>query len=851
MLKFAKNINMNANQAILKKAGYFLLFVLGFWVISMWYMSPALDGMVLKQGDMQQVRYMRASADTVKAITGEHPNWNDRLFSGMPSSLITGIPQGSLLLKLRPLELFSLVKAPFSFLFLSMMSMFVLLLVAGSDRVTAAAGALGYAFMTFSISSYEAGHITKVLAMAVMPGSIAGVILMSRGKYLFGGSLFALFFAMLITYFHYQIAFYMGIILAIYLMVELIRTIKNKQWMHYLKMVGVSLMASVLSLFTVIGKFQDTLQYSKATMRGGSAVASEVPQSGPKQVSAKGLDIDYAFSWSYGIDETMTLLVPRFKGGSSDELVPENDFGVDRLPTYFGDMQFTSGPVYMGASLMFLFILSIVFGIQNWREKVLNSSNAKFESDEVEKAQQFFYLTLFALLTFVVSLVLSWGKNLSINEWFFNNLPYYNKFRTPMMALVIAQTIVPFYGIYGLYILITQKFTAGFTQSLVKTTLIVAGVLVGFIFLLANSQDFAGVSDAQIVAQIGKENLPIIKNLRSDILWSDVWRSSLFIGFTALLVWMGIRKQVNAMYLSIAMIVVVGIDMIGVSNRYLSESNWESKETEEAIIPSQADEQLMAVNKKENARVFDLRYNPFNDNHAAPFHRNVGGYHPAKLSRYQDIISFGITRNGAQLNSDVIFQNNVLDMLNCKYVLSMDKAGKEEIIPRNTNYGHVWLVDSVAVADNAKSALEKINNLNLRNYAVVESSETSKPSALVYQRDSADKYVQTTYSSDTIRYEGTNKSKALLVFSEIYYNEKNGGWNVFVDSKPATALRVNYVLRAVELEPGKHQIEWRYVPADRSLLVNVELGTSIIILLGFLGMLFKELKTQAEEKEVA
>ena len=259
----------------------------------------------------------------------------------------------------------------------------------------------------------------------------------------------------------------------------------------------------------------------------------------------------------------------------------------------------------------------------------------------------------------------------------------------------------------------------------------------------------------------------------------------------------------------------------------------------------------MAVNKKENARVFDLRYNPFNDNHAAPFHRNVGGYHPAKLSRYQDIISFGITRNGAQLSSDVIFQNNVLDMLNCKYVLSMDKAGKEEIIPRNTNYGHVWLVDSVSQADNAKTALDQVNRLNLRRVAVVESAESNKPSTLVYQHDSADQYAQTTYSSDTIRYEGSNKSKALLVFSEIYYNEKNGGWKVFVDSKPATALRVNYVLRAVEVEPGKHQIEWRYEPADRSLFVNVELGTSILILLGFLGMLFKELKEQSSEEKAA
>jgi hypothetical protein len=371
---------------------------------------------------------------------------------------------------------------------------------------------------------------------------------------------------------------------------------------------------------------------------------------------------------------------------------------------------------------------------------------------------------------------------------------------------------------------------------------------------MANSQNFAGASDSQIAAQYGGENgaqlLNLIKKMRAEILWNDVWRSSLFIGFTALFVWLGIRKQINAIYISVALLGLVKLDMIGVSYRYLGESNWESKEIEEAIVPTQLDEQLMAANKQENARVFDLRYNPFNDNHAAPFHRNVGGYHPAKLSRYQDIISFGITRNGAQLSSDVIFKNQVLDMLNCKYVLSSNN-GKEEVFPRNTNFGHVWLVDSVSIADDAKKALEQLNQLNLCKFAVVETSDSQKPSALVYVRDSNDKYVQSSYASDTIKYTGSNKSKALLVFSEIYYNEKNGGWNVYVDSKPATSLRLNYVLRGVELEPGKHKVEWRYEPADRSLYLNLEFGTSIIILVGFLGLLYRELKSQTESKKAA
>ena len=839
-IRFIK-LGMSINKEFLKNAGIFALFLLGFWVISLWYLSPATDGKVLVQGDMQQVKLMKSVADSTIAKTGIQPNWNDRVFSGMPSSLISGIPQGSLMLKYRVLEIFGLVKAPFSFLFLAMLSMFVLLITAKVDRFLAAAGAIGYAFMTFSISSYEAGHITKVLAMDVMPGVIAGLLLLSQRKYIFGGITVALFFGMMINYFHYQIAYYTGIVVALYFIVELITAIRQKEVKSVLMSIGITALAMGIGAITCIGKISDTMQYANATMRGGSEVASEVPAGGPKQqVNAKGLDIDYAFSWSYGIDETLTLLVPRYKGGSSDEPVPENEFGAERLPTYFGDLQFTSGPIYMGAALMFLFVFSVVFAFQ-WKKN----------DPENQKAQLTYKIMLFSLLTFVVSMIMSWGRHFFINEILFDYLPYYNKFRTPMMTLVMAQVVVPFFGLFGLYQAMTNDFGDGFAKKLIRSAIVVAVVLMGVVMLGTSMSDFVGASDKEIAKSSGREAVDVIRDMRAKIVWADIWRSLMFVIVAVVMAYAAIKKQLKPIVIAAILVVTVGFDMISVSNRYLNDSNWKDAEDELTITPTKADEMVMQDNK-DGARVFDLRYNPFNDNHAAPFHKNVGGYHPAKLSRYQDIISYCITPNGGQLSSDYILKNNALDMLNCRYVLTMSQNNqKEDVIPRTTNLGHAWFVDSVMNAASAKEALTLVNSVNIRNTAVVESKDAKGLTNSVFKTDSTAKVQLVKYSTDTLEYASHNSQEGLAVFSEVYYNEKNGGWQVLIDGKPAEAHRVNYILRSVLVPAGDHKIVWQYVPTDRGTYFTMETVSSGLILILLLVMLFRGATGKSEESAVA
>lgn len=822
---------MKLNQTYLKNAGYFLGVLVLFYVITRWFFAPAFNGMALKQGDMQQVRFMTDAPAKFKEVNGQYPNWNDRLFSGMPNSLISGIPQGSVLSKYNPLVFFGAVKYEVSFLFLSMLSMYVLLLSVRVDKYLSIAGAVGYAFMTFTISSFEAGHITKVLAMSVMPGALAGVLLLSQKRYLLGAAVYGIFFAMLVYYFHYQILYYAGIIIAFYFVIEVFKTVKTKAWKHFAITLGLTGLVSILGVMTCVGKIYDTMEYSKATMRGGSEVASEVPQDGPKTVNAKGLDIEYAFSWSYGITETFTLFVPRFKGGSSDEPVPDNMFGQERLPMYYGDLQFTSGPIYMGAGLMFLFVFAIVFGFQ-WKK----------EQPENENALNFYYLVWFGIEIFALSLILSWGKYVGLNEWLFNNLPYYNKFRTPMMALSIAQVIVPFIGILGVYNALSQNWSDAVAKKLQKLALYTLGGIVLILIVVANGQQFKAPVDSQIGDPTA---ITEIHKLRKELLWNDLWRSVGIMAFITLLVWGALKKQLKMSVFAALATVMVAFDLMGVSGRYLNDDNWEEKEVEQSIMPSRLDEQIMAQNK-EGARVFDLRYNPFNDNHAAPFHKNVGGYHPAKLSRYQDLISYGITKNGAQMSADVILNNQVLDMLNCKYVLTKSQDGKsEEVIPRQTALGHAWLVDSVVKAESAVEALKKLNSLNLGTYAVSESKDQA-PSQMVYSSSESDQITRTYYSFDTITYVSVNANKALAVFSEIYYNEKNGSWKVYVNGTEAKALKLNYILRAVELPAGKNEVKWVYEPASRQTFLNLEMASSGLILLLFLGMMIRPLFAKEE-----
>ena len=400
-----------------------------------------------------------------------------------------------------------------------------------------------------------------------------------------------------------------------------------------------------------------------------------------------------------------------------------------------------------------------------------------------------------------------------------------------MMALSIAQAIVPFYAIYAVYKMVTFDYSDQERKAMIKASGITLASILGVIMVMAGGQSMSSPMDAQIGGAQSQQVMPIIMGLRKTLLWNDVWRSAIFMILAFGVVYGVMKQQLKVMHAGIILTLLVAVDLIGVSNRYLSEEQWVDKEEEEEILPSKVDEQVMADNK-DQASVFDLRYSPFNDNHSAPFHRNVGGYHPAKLSRYQDIISFGITKAGSQLNGETIMNNPVLDMLNCKYVLSKSERG-EEVIMRSTSYGNAWLVGELKFYSGAKEALNALQVEDLRTVAVMEGqAELAK-----IAKDSSDFVKMVSYSSDSVRYKSSTKGDGFAVFSEVYYAEKNGAWKVYVDGKPAKAERANYILRGVSVPAGAHDILWVYEPADRSLMVAAETGSSAALILGLLVMI--------------
>lgn len=366
---------------------------------------------------------------------------------------------------------------------------------------------------------------------------------------------------------------------------------------------------------------------------------------------------------------------------------------------------------------------------------------------------------------------------------------------------------------------------------MIKAAGITLGSIIGVIVLMASGQSLSGPMDSQIGGAQSAQVLPEILKLRKSIVWNDVWRSAIFMILAFALIYGVLKQQLKAMHAGIVLILLVAVDFMGVSNRYLREEQWVDKEEEELILPSKIDEQVMADNKGQ-ARVFDLRYSPFNDNHSAPFHRNIGGYHPAKLSRYQDIISFGITKAGSQLNGETIMNNPVLDMLNCKYVLSKSERG-EEVIMRSTAYGNAWLVNEVKAYSGAKDALNALQMEDLRKVAIVEGSTDVAKIA----KDSSDFVRMTAYSSDSIRYQSRTQGNGFAVFSEVYYAEKNGAWKVYIDGKAAKAERANYILRGVAIPAGEHDVLWVYEPADRSLMLAAETGSSAALILGLLAII--------------
>lgn len=811
-------------KPVLKKTLIHCGIVLFFFLVAAIYMSPAFDGKVIQQGDILKWKAMSKEQVDYQEKTGEYTTWTSSMFSGMPSYQVTTPPSKSVFSKIK--SVFLLYHLGYGgnigILFLYMLGFYVALLALGLSPWLSLLGALAFGLGSYNIIIIEAGHNTKAQALSMMAPILGGMLLiLQRKNYLWGGILFAVALGLQIACNHIQITYYTMLIALILGLVYLVYAIKDKAIKSLLIGVGVMLIGVGFAIGANARLLFINQEYVKYTMRGGSEITvtpEDLYKDGePKSIAASnGLDIDYAYSWSYGKGETYTLLVPGAYGGGSAEMVGTDsefykNFRQKQAPLYWGDQPFTSGPVYFGAIIVFLFVLGmfVVKGPERW----------------------------WILLATILAILMSWGKNLmGFNSFLFYHLPLYNKFRTPSMSLVIANVTMIFMAILALKAIFDKENPID-KKKLNLGLYISTGISVGFILLMmvvSSGFSFSGVSDVQMAAQYGNQwdmiQDVLIKD-RKALFMSDSWRSLILILISALFLWLYINQKIKQSGIIIGVLTcLVLFDLWGVDRRYLNESNFIT-EKRTKLRPSQTDQtldQYAAQFNDEDYRVFDLSVNTFNDSYPSAFHHQIGGYNAAKLRRYQDLIDFYLSRH---INTDV------LNMLNARYVVVPRQNG-QAIVQRNPEaLGNAWFVDTYQLVEDPNAEILSLNDFNPADTAIIDKRFASMVQGKNLERDSNSVIVmehQKPYNPDYVVYKTKTSKDQLAVFSEVYYAPD---WRAYIDGKPADYFRANYILRAMVIPAGEHKIEFKNEAPLMHKLDKVTVICSILFVLALAGSL--------------
>ena len=811
-------------KPILKKTLIHCGIIFFFFLLAAIYMSPVFDGKVIQQGDTMKWQAMAKEQKDFHEKTGEYTTWTSSMFSGMPSYQVTYSPPKSVFSKVQNILNLSLFKLNGSvgIVFLYLLGFYVALIALGVSPWLSLLGALAFGLGSYNIIIIEAGHITKAYAMAMMAPIIGGMLLvLQRKKYLWGGILFALALGIQIACNHIQITYYTMLIGLILGLVYLVYAINDKEFKSLLLGVGVMLVGIGFAIGANARLLFINQEYVKYTMRGGSEI-TVTPEDLYKDGEAKsiaasdGLDIDYAYSWSYGKGETYTLLVPGAYGGGSGETVGTDsqfykNFRQKQAPLYWGDQPFTSGPVYFGAIIIFLFVLGlfVVKGPERW----------------------------WILLATILAILMSWGKNLmGFNSFLFEHLPLYNKFRTPSMSLVMANVTMVLMAVLALKSIFDKENPVD-KKKLNLGLYVSTGITAGFILLMmvfSGGFSFSGASDVQMAAQYGAQwdaIQDILVQDRKALFMSDSWRSLILILLSAAALWLYVNEKIKQSGIIIGFLAcLVLFDLWGVDRRYLNDSKFIT-EKRAKLRPSQTDQMLdqyAAQFNDEDYRVFDLSVNTFNDSYPSAYHHQIGGYSAAKLRRYQDIIDFYLSRH---------INPNVLNMLNARYVVVSGQNNQPQVQRNPDALGNAWFVDQYQLVDDANAEILALNELNPADTAVIDKRFAEMVKGKNLERDSNSVIVmehQKPYNPDYVVYKTKTNKDQLAVFSEVYYAPD---WRAYIDGKPADYFRADYILRAMVIPAGEHKIEFKNEAPLMHKLDKVSVICSILFVLAVAGSL--------------
>lgn len=796
-------------KEFLKKRIPHIIAVLVFIVIGIIYFAPAvLDNKALPQGDAISAQGMGKDLRDYHEETGEYAFWSNRMFGGMPANYTFLPPVFNLFSEIGRALLLWNIFPNVSIVFLYLLGFYIFLISIGCKSWLSAIGAVAYAFATYNILIIEAGHVNKALVMATMAPIIGGIILCYRKKYLWGTIITLMFAGLNIYWNHQQITYYLLLIILVLGIVYLIYAIREHTVKDFLKSSAILFVVGCLAVLPAVGHLLTTMDYTKESMRGGAVLQNNAQ--GQKESS--GLDIDYAFAWSYGKGESMTLLIPDFYGASSHYNIGKTSDTYELLrssgqadqfckhaPTYWGDQPFTGGPTYVGAIICFLFLLGM----------------------QILKGREKWWL----LAATIISLVLSWGRNFAIvNDFLFYHLPLYNKFRVPAMALVIAELTMVTMAVLALKEIICNKENRmQYLRPMYRAAGITGGLCLLFALFGSGLMSFSSPTDATY------RNYPqLVEALRADrqhLLSADAWRSFFFIAAAFGGLWFYIKKSLHTKHLLILMGILILLDLWMVDKRFLNKDSFVPKRQAKEIVATPAD-RLILQDKDPDYRVLNLSTNTFNESMTSYFHKSIGGYSPAKLRRYQDIIDYYFTK---EINM------NVLNMLNTRYIIVPSQQGPQ--VQKNEQaLGNVWFVDELKWVDTPDEEIRFLKDVDPAKTAVIDKAWKKQNIAwetLLPVQDTADFIRLKEYvNPGELVYESRSSQPHFAVFSEVFYKT----WKAYIDGKEVPLVRVNYILRGLSIPAGEHKIELKCIDEVYLRGKQISLIGSIIVGISLLGL---------------
>ena len=795
----------------------YIVAIVTFILVSVAYFAPQYEGKDVRKGDDIQAIGMAGGITEHIDKYEEHPQWAPNMFSGMPAYLINMNYEGRYIKEVS--EYLYFLGTPTAYYFLLMAGFFFMLLCFGVNPYLAIVGSLAYGLSSYFVIIYEAGHITKLMALIYIAPLIGSIYMAYRKNLLLGAALAGIFAAIEISCSHPQITYYFLFVIVALFIFEAINHYKMKLASQFWLRSGVLALVAVFAIGANVVQLWYINDYAADSIRG----ASELKISDNVQNHTSGLDKDYIVNWSYGKGETLNLFIPNLMGGgsmggfSSDGEVAESlakyqatDMAT-QIPAYWGPQPFTSGPVYIGAVMIFLFVLGL-FIVKGW-------------------------LKWWLVAVTIFSILLAWGKNMMwLTDLFIDYMPLYNKFRTVSMILVIAQWSIPLLGMLALSKIYNREVDKeDFIAALKKSLYITCSVAMLFIIAGGLFFDFSSVGDGGM--GLPDDVIAAMEVERASLLRSDAFRSLIFVLLTATATWFIYDTRFNKRNIAIAALaLLVVVDLVGVDTRYLNYDDFVSKSKSKEIVATPQDKEILK-DTDPNYRVANLAASPFQDAQTSYFHKSIGGYHAAKMRRYQDMID----RYLSKMDLDVY------NMLNTKYFIVPTETGGREVQLNADAFGHAWFVDSVAYVDGADREIAAVGEVDLDRVAVVDSKFESDLAGIVLsgKRDNNRVAELISYKTNHLAYNVKNSENSVVVFPEIYYSK---GWSAYVDGEEYPHFRANYILRAVALTAGEHEVEFKFVAPNFKVLRGITAASSIILLLMFgAAIVVKFLKRDKDE----